>query len=168
MSVVIAISEWHKIKNLQFKVEASTGNTYGENRTATTQPFQSTEITWKGLLSRPSDHFASSGSLGVNTSRPRLISPYAAADGTPAADTREVNATADGRMVQVIIAATIQTTRTAFCGWPSAETRDTQADAGRTPSRATANTSRDAAVMAMAVFYLVIRIFLQCDVVKEG
>jgi hypothetical protein len=72
-----------------------------------------------------------------------------------------VNATADGRIVQVIIAATPQTTRTAFLGWPSAETRDTQLDAGRTPSRATAKTSRDAAVIAMAVFYSIVRILFE-------
>jgi hypothetical protein len=113
-------------------------------------------MTWKGLLNRPSDHFASSGSFGVKNNRPRLISPYAAADGTPAADTREVKATAEGKIVQVMTAATPQTTRTAFLGWPSADTRDTHPDAGRTPSRATAKTSREAAVTAIAVFYLFI------------
>lgn len=82
-----------------------------------------------------------------------LINPYAAAEGTPAAETRDVNATAEGSMVHVMIAATNHTTRTAFLGCPSADTRDTQPDAGRTPSRATANTRREAAVMAIAVFY---------------
>ncbi len=48
--------------------------------------------------------------MGVRKSRAREMRPYAAADGTPAADTREVKATADGRMVQVMIEATPQTT----------------------------------------------------------
>lgn len=51
--------------------------------------------------------------------------PYAAALGTPAAETSEVKATPDGRMVQVTSAATPQTTRTAFLGWPFS-TRATQ------------------------------------------
>lgn len=103
-------------QHLQFKVDASTGNEYGEKSTATTQPFHKTEINWNGLLSRPRDHFASSFSPEVKVNLPRLMSPYAAAEGTPAAETREVNATADGRMVQVITAATPHTTRTAFLG----------------------------------------------------
>lgn len=82
--------------------------------------------------------------------RPRQMRPYAAADGTPAADTNEVNATAEGNMVQVMMADTPQTTRTAFRGCPST-TLDTQPEKGKTPSRATANTNRDAANTAIAV-----------------
>lgn len=55
-------------------------------------------------------------------------------------------------MVQVMMEATTQTTMTALRGWPST-TLDTHDDHGKTPSRATAKTRRDAARMAMAVFY---------------
>lgn len=68
----------------------------------------------------------------------------------------DVNATADGKIVHVTIAAAIQTTMTAFLGWPSAETLATQPEKGRTPSLATANTRRDAATMAIAVFCTVV------------
>lgn len=51
-----------------------------------------------------------------------------------------------------MIAATTQTTMTALRGCPVL-TRETQPEKGRTPSRATAKTSRDAAVIAIAVFY---------------
>lgn len=110
-------------------------------------------MNWKGLLSLPKLHLGFGKFLGVKKNRPKQISPYAAADGTPAADIREVNATAEGRMVHVTIAATPQTTRTAFFGWPLCETCETQLEKGRTPSRATANTRRDAATMAIAVFW---------------
>lgn len=55
-------------------------------------------------------------------------------------------------MVQVMMEETTQTTITALRGWPST-TRETHEDQGRTPSRATAKTRREAARMAMAVFY---------------
>jgi len=87
----------------------------------------------------------------MNT-RPKQIKPYAAADGTPAADINEVNAVLDGRIVHVTIAATPPTTSTAFRGWPESETRETHVEKGRTPSRATAKTKREAATMAIAVF----------------
>jgi hypothetical protein len=90
--------------------------------------------------------------LGVRKIRPKQMRPYAAAEGTPAAEMSDVNATAEGRMVHVTIAATAHTTMTALRGCPSAETRETQLEKGRTPSRATANTSRDAATTAIAVF----------------
>jgi hypothetical protein len=77
--------------------------------------------------------------------------PYAAAEGTPAAETRDVKATSDGRSVQVMMDATVQTTMTAFRGWPLC-TFETQEEKGRTPSRATAKTRRDDATMAIAVF----------------
>lgn len=48
--------------------------------------------------------------MGVRKNLPKEMSPYAAADGTPAAETSEVNATDDGKMVQVIMDATPQTT----------------------------------------------------------
>ena len=114
-------------------------------------------MTWNGLLSRPRLQAGLGKFLGVRKSRARQISPYAAAEGTPAAETREVKATAEGRMVQVMTAATPQTTRTALRGWP-ATTRETQLDQGRTPSRATAKTSREAARTAIAVFYAFVRL----------
>lgn len=51
-----------------------------------------------------------------------------------------------------MMAATPQTTITAFLGWPP-WTRETQVENGSTPSRATAKTNRDAATIAIAVFY---------------
>lgn len=82
---------------------------------------------------------------------PRQINPYAAALGTPAAETSEVKATLEARIVQVMIAATVQTTTTALRGWPEC-TRETHEEKGRTPSRATAKTRREAAVIATAEF----------------
>ena len=64
-----------------------------------------------------------------------------------------MNATPEGRMVQATRAATPPTTRTALWGCWEGETRETQLEKGRTPSRATAKTRREAATMAMAVFW---------------
>ena len=129
---------------------AVTGKAYGENRTATTQPFQKIAMNWNGLLSFPRLHLGLGNVLGVRTSLERQIRPYAAAEGTPAAETRLVNAVLDGRIVQLIMAETTQTTMTAFLGWPF-ETWETQPEKGRTPSLATAKTSLDAARTAIAV-----------------
>lgn len=134
-------------------VEASTGNSYGEKRTATTQPFHKMDMAWNGLLHRPRLHAGLGNCFGVQKRRPRDMRPYAAADGTPAAETRDVKATGDGRMVQVIREETAHTTMTAFRGCPST-TVATQGEKGRTPSRATAKTKRDAARIAMAVFFV--------------
>lgn len=81
--------------------------------------------------------------------------PYAAALGTPAAETRDVKATSEGRSVQLMSAETPQTTMTALRGWPL-WTLETQLENGRTPSRATAKTRREAATMAIAVFCKVV------------
>lgn len=89
----------------------------------------------------------------MHSSLDRQINPYAAALGTPAAETSEVKATLEASSVQVMMAATAQTTITALRGWPLC-TRETQDEKGRTPSRATAKTRREAAVIATAVFYL--------------
>ena len=107
---------------------------------------------WNGRLSRPRLHRGFGNLLGVINTRARQIRPYAAADGTPAAEMRDVKATLDGRIVHVTIAATPQTTMMALYGCPLGDTRETQPDMGRTPSRATAKTRRDAATMAMVVF----------------
>jgi hypothetical protein len=104
--------------NLQFKVCPVTGNMYGEKRIATTHPFQKTPMNWNGLLHRPKLHCGLGKRFGVQSRRPRQIRPYAAALGTPAAETREVKATLEGKMVQVTSAATPQTTMTALRGWP--------------------------------------------------
>lgn len=110
-------------------------------------------MNWNGLLNLPRLQRGVGKLLGVMKKRPRHIKPYAAADGTPAAEIKDVNATADGRIVQVMTAATPHITRTAFRGCPSGETCDTQLEYGKTPSLATANTRREAATMAIAVFY---------------
>lgn len=80
------------------------------------------------------------------------MSPYAAADGTPAAEISDVNATSEASIVQANMEATPQTTMTALSGWPADETLETQPENGRTPSRATAKTRREAATIAIAVF----------------
>ena len=77
---------------------------------------------------------------------------YAVMVGTPAADTRDVKATAEGRIVQRRNAATAQITLTALRGCPSLETREIHQDQGSTPSRAIANTNREAAITATEVF----------------
>lgn len=83
---------------------------------ATTHPFQKTPMSWNGLLHRPRLQAGFGNRFGVQNNRPRQIRPYAAALGTPAAETREVKATLDGRIVQVMSAATAHTTMTAFLG----------------------------------------------------
>ncbi|OBT50720.1 hypothetical protein VE04_09031, partial [Pseudogymnoascus sp. 24MN13] len=80
---------------------------------ATTQPFQKMPMNWKGLLSLPRFHRGLGKLFGVRKNLPKQIKPYAAAEGTPAAEIREVKATPDGRIVQVTILAMPQTTRTA-------------------------------------------------------
>ena len=85
---------------------------------AATKPFQKTAINWNGLLSLPRLHLGLGNVFGVRMSLERQIRPYAAADGTPAAETRLVNAVLEGRIVQLTMAETTQTTMTAFLGWP--------------------------------------------------
>lgn len=86
-----------------------------------------TVMTWNGLLSRPRLHAGLGNVLGVRVNRPSAISPYAAADGTPDIETRDVKATADGRILQVTMEETAHTTKTAFRGW-SSTTRATHAE----------------------------------------
>jgi hypothetical protein len=71
-------------------------------------------MNWNGLLSFPKLHRGFGKLRGVRKIRPKQISPYAAADGTPAAEMREVNATPEGRIVQVMEAEIPQMTRTAL------------------------------------------------------
>jgi hypothetical protein len=83
--------------------------------------------------------------------RRRAISPYAAMVGTLPAETNDVNATWLGRIVHRRVAAKTKMTVTALLGRPSGVTRPIHPDSGRTPSRATAKTSRDEATMATLV-----------------
>ena len=73
--------------------------------------------------------------------------------GTPAAETRDVNATGDGRIVQSRKDPMIQITITAFRGVPSLATWEIQPENGRTPSLAIAKISLEDAIMATEVFY---------------
>ena|SRR5579859_1493249 len=82
----------------------------------------------------------------------QAINAYAVIVGTAAAETREVNATGEGRIVQRRKALTAQIILTAFLGCPSAETREIHPDIGNTPSRAIANTNLDAAITATELF----------------
>lgn len=113
--------------------------------------FHSRASAWNGLLHTPRLHAAFGNSLSDRKSRPKHIRPYAAADGTPAAETRDVKATDEGRSVQVMTEETPHTTSTALRGCPS-DTWDTQLENGRTPFLAIAKTSLDAASIAIAVF----------------
>jgi hypothetical protein len=108
-------------------------------------------MNWNGLLSFPKLQRGFGKLCGIKT-RPKQIKPYAAAEGTPAAEAREVNATPEGRIVQVTRAETPKITSTALRDWPSGETWETQFENGRTPPRATAKISREAATMATVVF----------------
>jgi hypothetical protein len=74
------------------------------------------EIIWNGLLKRPKLHFGVGNFFGVRNTLPRQMTPYAAAEGTPAADIRDVNATSDASMVHVMTDATPHTTVTALLG----------------------------------------------------
>lgn len=66
---------------------------------------------------------------------------------------RDVKATEEGRIVQRRIEAMIPMKITAFLGCPFLSTLPIQLDPGRIPSRAIANTRRDAAVIARLVFW---------------
>jgi len=81
------------------------------------------------------------------------MSAYAAVVGIPPALVSEKNATSLGRIEQRRSAPKMYMTVTALRGWrlPS-ETRPIQREPGRTPSRATAKTRREAATIAMLVF----------------
>lgn len=76
------------------------------------------------------------------------MSEYAEIVGTAPAEMREVKATLEGRIVQSSTAPKTAKTVTAFFGRPSGVTCPIQLEPGRTPSRATAKMSRDAATMA--------------------
>lgn len=80
------------------------------------------------------------------------MSPYAAIVGTPPAETRDVKATWEGRIVQRSNEPKTNMTVTALRGEPSGVTWPIQPEKGRTPSRATAKMRREAATMATEVF----------------
>lgn len=113
----------------------------------------------------PRFHFARPNLPGVRKQRPtntqsyyeRRVQPiraYAVMVGTPAAETRDVNATGDGRIVQSRKEPTAQMIITALRGCPSLDTREIHHAQGKTPSRAIAKISRDAAMTATEVFYV--------------
>ena len=64
---------------------------------------------------------------------------------------KDVNATWLGRIVQRSAAPKTNITVTAFRGWRAFSTRPMQDESGRTPSRATAKMSREAATIATLV-----------------
>lgn len=74
--------------------------------------------------------------------------------GTPPAEMREVKATLLGRIVHRISDPKMAMTVTAFFGRPSGVTWLIQPENGKTPSRATAKISREAATMAILVFMI--------------
>jgi hypothetical protein len=72
--------------------------------------------------------------------------------GTPAALTKDVNATGEGRMVRRSTAATVCMTITALRGSFFSDTVEIHPEKGSTPSRATAQIRREAATPATEVF----------------
>lgn len=100
---------------------------------------------------RPSDQRADLNSFGVMKVRPKQIRAYAMIVGTPAALTKEVKATGDGRMVQTSSADTVSITVTALFGILSLLTFEIQPENGRTPSLATAQMRRLDATPATVV-----------------
>jgi hypothetical protein len=82
------------------------------------------------------------------------MSAYAVIVGTPAALTREENATGEGRIVHSKSAAVASITVTAFLGSLLPETFEIHPENGRTPSRATAQIRRELATPATVVFYI--------------
>ncbi len=85
--------------------------------------------------------------------RSREIKPYAAVVGMAPAETSDVKATWLGKIVQSMTAPKRYMTVTAFRGWRELSTLPIHPDKGRTPSRATANTRREAATIATLVLY---------------
>lgn len=82
----------------------------------------------------------------------RPINSQAAMVGTPAQEIKLVKATLEGKMVQSKTAETIPMKMTALRGCPFLSTFPIQADPGRIPSRAMAETRREAATMAIDMF----------------
>ena len=72
--------------------------------------------------------------------------------GTPAAETRDVKATGEGRIVHNKADPTSQIILTAFLGCPSGVTLEIHQLPGKTPSLAIAKTSLLAAITATEVF----------------
>jgi hypothetical protein len=93
----------------------------------------------------------------VHVKRNAAMSAYAAMVGTPPADMSDVKATWLGMMESSIMAAKTNMTVTAFLGCRLLSTRPIQLESGSTPSRATANRSREQATTAILVFYGAVR-----------
>jgi hypothetical protein len=105
-----------------------------------THPFRNESI-WDGLLSSPKLYRGLGQLLEVRKTRPKKINPYAAAEGTPVAKIRDVNATPESKIEQVTVAAIPQIMRTTLRSWPFGDAWETQLENGRTSSRATGKTS---------------------------
>lgn len=141
-----------KITQLKLKFCAVTGHSYGEKSTVRRNVFHTEAITQNGVENLPFDHFASTKSPRVKIKRRVGMRAYAATVGTPPADTREVKATAEGRIEQRRTDETIPMKMMALRGCPLESTLPIHEEPGRIPSRATAKTKRDAAVIARLVF----------------
>ena len=79
------------------------------------------------------------------------MSAYAVIVGTPAALTRDVNATGEAKIVQRSAAATACITMIAFVGSFLSDTFEIHPANGKTPSRATAQIRRELATPAIVV-----------------
>jgi hypothetical protein len=83
--------------------------------------------------------------------RPNAIRAYAVIVGTPAALTRDVNATGEAKIVQRSAAATPCITMIALVGSFLSDTFEIHPENGRTPSLATAQIRRELATPAIVV-----------------
>ena len=128
-----------------------TGNSSGENSTHARYRFQMKATKVKGRDHLPKLHGERWNFLGVKNVRPNAMSAYAVIVGTPAAETREVKATGEGRIVHSSNAATVCMTMIAFVGSFFSDTFEIQPENGRTPSLATAQIRRELATPAIVV-----------------
>lgn len=135
------------------KVSAVTGNVNGETYTANTIPLNTKTTKYAGLANLPNENLVLLNPFGVRVNLNNPIKPYAAMVGIPAALTRDVKATLEGRMTQRMAAPKMYMTVTALRGRPSGVTWPIQEERGRTPSRAMAKIRREAATTAILVFY---------------
>lgn len=133
-------------------VSAVTGNSIGEKSTPARYKFQIIAMNVSGREKLPKDQRACLNSFGVMNVRPKQMRAYAVIVGTPAALTRLVKATGEGKIVQRSRAATACMMVTALRGSLLSETAEIQPENGSTPSRATAQIRRELATPATVVF----------------
>ena len=84
--------------------------------------------------------------------RPKQINPYATAEGTPAAEMRDINATPESKIEQVTVATIPQITRTMLRSWPFGDAWENQLENEKTSYRVLQRILVLAATMAIAVF----------------